>query len=56
MFKIVEKKNQNAIHGIFDNENRAQRHLSVVIPEYIKRGYFMDKTLQANDFEIVRGQ
>lgn len=56
MFKIVEKKNQNAVHGIFDCEKRAQRHLDVVVPEYVRRGYFMDKTLRPDDFEVIRGQ
>lgn len=56
MFKIVEKKNENAVHGIFDSEERAQRHMNEVIPEYIRRGYFTDKTLKAGDFKIICGK
>jgi hypothetical protein len=53
MFKIVEKDNHLAVHGIFDYRERAERFLREVIPEYVKRGYFMDKTLTADSFVIV---
>lgn len=52
--KIVEKKNRHAVHGIFDSRERAERHLREIIPRYVARGYFMDKTLRADDFEIVQ--
>ena len=42
--KIVEKKKHNAVHALFDNIERAERHLKEVIPTYVNRGYFMDKT------------
>ena len=51
--KIVEKKNRHAVHGIFDSMPRAERHLNEVIPTYVQRGYFMDKTLKADDFMIL---
>lgn len=50
---LVEKKNHLAIHGQFDTMERAQLHLRHVIPEYVRKGYFMDKTLQPEDFEII---
>lgn len=53
MFKLVEKKNHNALHALFDDRARAERHLAEVIPQYVARGYFMDKTLRAEDFEII---
>ncbi len=53
MFKLVEKKNHNAVHGIFDTHASAQRHLAQVIPEYVAKSYFMDKSLRADDFEII---
>ena len=53
MFKIVEKKNHLAVHGIFDSRERAEHHLTKVIPHYVARSYFMDKTLRADDFEVV---
>lgn len=52
-FKIAEKKNPLAIHGLFDSRDRAEHHLKDVIPEYVKRGYFMDKTLTKDSFEII---
>jgi hypothetical protein len=52
-FYLTEKRNHNVIHAIFDSQESAQRHLNKVIPEYCKRGYFMDKTLTPDDFEIV---
>jgi len=41
------------VHGLFDSRERAERHIAEVIPVYIERGYFDDKTLQAGDFFIV---
>ena len=52
-YKIVEKKNPLAVHALFDSLQRAKRHLNEVIPEYVKRGFFMDKTLTENCFEIT---
>lgn len=50
---VVEKRNHKAIHGIFDSLGRAEHHLQVTIPDYVTRGYFSDKTLTANDFEVI---
>lgn len=52
-WKIVEKKNRLACHGLFSSQKSAAKHLSDVIPDYVRRGYFMDKTLTAQDFEVV---
>ena len=51
-FKIVERRDRLAVHGIFDSRERAERHLRETIPEYCRLGYFMDKTLTPSDFEI----
>ena len=53
MFKLVEKSNRLAVHGIFDSLDRAERHLRVVVPLYVARSYYMDKTLTADSFEVV---
>lgn len=53
MFKLVEKSNHNALHGLFDTIERAEHHLEVYVPHYCERGYFMDKTLTPDDFEII---
>ena len=52
MFAVVEKKNPLSIHGLFDTKEGAERHISEVIPEYVRRRYFMDKTLTADDFTV----
>lgn len=52
MFKIVEKKNSLAVHGLFDTYESAEKHLIEIIPEYVAKGFFMNKTLKADDFEI----
>lgn len=52
MIKIVEKNNRLAVHGIFDTPERAERHLREIIPVYVARGYFADKTLRPEDFII----
>lgn len=51
-YKIVEKKNPLAIYALFDTLEPAERHLNELIPEYVKRGFFMDKTLTESCFEI----
>ncbi len=55
MHKLVEKNNHLAVHALFDTLDRAERHLSVVIPDYVARGFFMDKSLTADSFEIIQG-
>ena len=50
---IVEKQNRLAVHGHFDTLLRAKRHLVTVIPDYVKRGFFMNKTLNQDSFEII---
>ena len=54
-YKIVEKNNPLAVHGLFDRLDRAERHLKEKIPLHCARGYFMDKTLTPESFEIVEG-
>ena len=53
MFIIVEKKNKLAVHAHCHSKERAQNWLDVNAPEYCLKGYFMDKTLTPNSFEIV---
>lgn len=52
-YAIVEKDNPLALHGLFDSLDRARRHLADVIPMYVDRGYFVDKTLTRDSFTIV---
>lgn len=52
-YKLVEKKNPNAVHGLFDSREGAERHLLEVIPIYVSKGYFMDKTLTPDSFVIA---
>ena len=52
-YYIVEKDNPIVIHGIFDTLENAQRHLKMNIPNYCRRGFFMDKTLTTESFTIT---
>ena len=52
MIKIVEKNNHLACHGIFGSKESAQNHIDNVIPEYLRKGYFTDKSLKHSDFII----
>ena len=52
-FKIVEKNNHLAVHGLFYSRERAEWHLIQNIPIHVARGYFMDKTLTEKSFEII---
>lgn len=45
-----------AVHGIFDSLERAERHLIKIIPVYVERGYFMNKSLKADSFEIIKNR
>ncbi len=53
MFALVEKLNNLSLHGLFETEERAKRHLAVAIPEYVARGLFMNKELTKDSFEII---
>ena len=52
-YALTEKANHLAIHGIFDSKERADQHLREIIPDYVRKSYFMDKTLTADSFEII---
>lgn len=54
MYKLVEKSNHLAVHGLFDTLERAEYHLKERIPDYCKRGLFMDKTLKPESFEVIK--
>jgi hypothetical protein len=53
MFKMVEKKNRLACHGVFDSRATAERFLKEVVPVYVARGYYSDKALDADSFEVI---
>ena len=52
-YAIVEKANRLAVHGIFDTRERADAFLAGTIPIHVARGYFMDKTLCKDSFEVI---
>ena len=53
-YALVEKRNHLALHGLFGTKERADQHLLQTVPLYVARGYFMDKALTADDFEVVQ--
>ena len=52
-YKLVEKNNHLAVHGYFISKEIAERFLLETVPLYIKKGFYMDKTLTAESFEII---
>lgn len=52
MFKVVEKANPLAVHAHCYSRESAQRWIDVNAVEYCARGFFMDKTLTPDSFEI----
>ena len=52
-YHLIEKKHPLHLHGIFDDLASAERHLKEMIPMYVAKSYFMDKTLRPEDFIIV---
>lgn len=53
MYKVIKKLNPLAVHALCDSLERAQHWINVLAPEYVRKGYFMDKTLTADSFTIV---
>lgn len=52
-FKVVEKQNNLAVHALCDTKERAQRWIDINAVEYCAKGYFMDKSLTPDSFEIL---
>jgi len=52
-YKVVEKEKENAVHCICDTKEGAERWIKVNAPEYIEKGFFMDKSLTKNSFKII---
>jgi hypothetical protein len=55
-FRIVEKKNHDAVHGHFGSKERAEWFLEHTVPVYIAKGYYSDKSLTAKDFEVIEAE
>ena len=51
-YTVIEKANPLATDAVCDTLERAQRWIDVKAPEYVAKGYFMDKTLTADSFTI----
>lgn len=51
-WKLVEKKNHLAVHGLFVSKESAEKFLAEMVPVYCQRGYYMDKTLAPESFEV----
>lgn len=51
-FLVIEKQNRLAVHAICDTLERAQNWIDTKAPEYVRKGYFMDKSLTADSFTI----
>lgn len=51
-FLVIEKQNRLAVHAICDTLDIAQHWIDRKAPEYVRKGYFMDKTLTADSFTI----
>ena len=54
MFALVEKDNHLHLHALFDTQERAEQFLRDIVPLYVQLGYYMDKSLTADSFEIIK--
>lgn len=52
-FAIVEKQNHLAVHGLFYQRDFAEYFLRDCIPVYVVGGYFANKTLTKDSFEVI---
>lgn len=53
-YKAIEKKDKFAIHAICESKESAQRWININAVEYCAKGYFMDKTLTPDSFEVEK--
>ena len=51
--KLVEKSNPLDVHGYFISRETAEKFLRDTVPDYCRRGYYMDKSLVPESFAIV---
>jgi hypothetical protein len=49
---VVEKKNHNAVHAHCSTLESANRWIETNAVGYCAKGYFMDKTLTPDSFEV----
>ena len=52
-YAIVEKANLLSVHGVFDTLDRAEAFLAGIIPLFVARGFYVDKTLCKDSFEVI---
>ena len=52
-YYIIEKNKPLHVHAHCSTLESAQYWLKVKAPEYVRRGYYMDKTLTADSFEVL---
>lgn len=52
-FDVVEKKNPFHLHAICSTRASAERWIKEPAPEYCAKGFFMDKSLTPESFEII---
>lgn len=50
---LVEIKNPLHVHAVFSYYGTGRRFLLQTVPEYVRKGYYMDKTLTSADFTVV---
>lgn len=51
-YTVIEKANPLAVHAKCDTLDRAINWVTQKAPEYVQRGFFMDKSLTAQSFTI----
>ncbi len=54
--KMVERSSPLAVHGYFTSRETAEKFLRDTVPDYCRRGYYMDKSLVPESFAIVEAE
>ena len=52
-FKVVLRADHNFVMALFSSEQGALAYIAETLPRYIAKGYLMDKSLVASDFEVI---
>lgn len=52
-YKVVLKADHNFVMALCGSRESAESYIAETLPRYVAKGYLMDKTLKATDFEAL---
>jgi len=52
-YKVVLKTDHNFVMALFSSRLGGEKYIAETLPMYIEKGFLVDKTLVASDFEVI---